>query len=329
MFVNIKAFGSSGSLVHEINPYDDAAGTLKGMPASPVLGANEAFVGELVYEVHSKSSLTGEDHSFHFVLADGSSKDNRIPPKGFDKLGAAARFAEPVDAATGLPDPGFFSDAEYAGGYDEQQISIAPGAAYVSITLYYQGTSREYIEFLRDEINGSGATLSSPTPSGEAEAYVVQTDPFFSQLKAWGTTIWDLWYHNHGLDGSGLAVPGIVPFAMATATVGSPPAPACDTPAAPADLVANAGKRRIDLTWNAVAPAPSGGYRVFYDLAGKAQFLGATVTTSYTDSGLKPDTEFCYAVRAWNDCDADGVFADTVDRESDSSTVSCATPTRR
>ena len=131
MFVNIKAFGSSGSLVHEINPYDDAAGTLKGMPASPVLGANEAFVGELVYEVHSKSSLTGEDHSFHFVLADGSSKDNRIPPKGFDKLGAAARFAEPVDAATGLPDPGFFSDAEYAGGYDEQQISSAPGAASV------------------------------------------------------------------------------------------------------------------------------------------------------------------------------------------------------
>ena len=43
-------------------------------------------------------------------------------------------------------------------------------------------TSREYIEFLRDQIKGVATTLP---PS----AYVIQTDPFFAQLKAWGDTI--------------------------------------------------------------------------------------------------------------------------------------------
>ena len=32
--------------------------------------------------------------------------------------------------------------------------------------------------------------------------------------KVWGNTIWELWEHNHGLDGSGTAVPGIVPVVM-------------------------------------------------------------------------------------------------------------------
>ena len=52
--------------------------------------------------------------------------------------------------------------------------------------------------------------------------------PFFSKLKAWGNTIWDLWYHNHGLDGSGISVACIVPYQMTQATWGteSEPCPA-------------------------------------------------------------------------------------------------------
>ena len=120
---------------------------------------------------------------------------------------------------THLTDPGYFTAAEYAGGYDEQVVPVIPGAARVEATLYYQGTSREFVEFLRDEINGTGNTLSSPTPSGEAVAYIAQTDPFFSGLKAWGNTIWELWEHNHGLDGSSTSVPGIVPVEMTSVSV--------------------------------------------------------------------------------------------------------------
>ena len=71
------------TLLHEINPYDPNAGTLKGLsgsPNSPPLGPGEAHDDALVYEAHSQSTLTGEDHTFHFVLATGVHKDNRIPP---------------------------------------------------------------------------------------------------------------------------------------------------------------------------------------------------------------------------------------------------------
>jgi hypothetical protein len=219
MFLNVRAYDASDALIYEVNPYDIQAGTLKSMPASPTLAANEVFVDELVYESHPSSTLTGEAHTFHFVLADGRSKDNRIPPRGFDIAGAAARHSEPVNPATGLTDPGYFTTAEYAGGYDDTTVNLVPGATRVDVTLYYQGTSREFVEFLRDEINGSGGTLSSPTPSGEPVAYIAQTDPFFSKVKAWGNTIWELWRHNHGLDGSGNAVPGIVPVVMTSSSV--------------------------------------------------------------------------------------------------------------
>jgi len=225
MFANIKAYGN-GKLVREVNPYDYTVGTLKGLPhsfASPALAPAEIYSDRLVYEVHPASGLTGEDETFHFVLATGRYKDNRIPPKGFDISKASQRLCEPV--WHGHSEPGYFTAEEYAGGYDRIDINIPADAEYVAVKLYYQGTSREYIEFLRDEINGTADTLSSPTPSGEPHAYVIQTDPFFSRLKAWGNTIWDLWYHNHSLDGGGRAVDGIVPFLMAQASWGTEPSP--------------------------------------------------------------------------------------------------------
>lgn len=232
MFLNIRAYDASNVLLYEVNPYDYVNGTLKGFPGAVPLSANETYADELVYEVHSSSSLTGEQHTFHFVLADGRSKDNRIPPKGFDKAAAVARLSEPVNPLTHLPDVGYFSDAEYAGGYDDQTITIASNATLVTVSLYYQGTSREYVAFLRDEINGTGNTLPGMGAGGDP-AYLIQSDPFFAQLKAWGDTIWDLWFHNHGLDGSGADVAGIVPYKMAEASFGEPPPPACETSSAP------------------------------------------------------------------------------------------------
>ncbi|AQT69681.1 hypothetical protein STSP2_02876 [Anaerohalosphaera lusitana] len=218
MFVNIRAYRGE-ELLYEVNPYDYSVGTLKGLAksnSSPALGEGEAYSDVLVYEVHPSSDLTGEDETFHFVLATGRYKDNRIPPKGFDISAAGERLSRPV--WHGVVDEGYFTAKEYAGGYDQVDMHIAKWADKVEVSVYYQGTSREYVEFLRDEINGSD-TLSSPSPSGTGDAYVIQTDPFFAKLRAWGDTIWDLWYHNHGLDGSGAAVPGIVPYEMASAEV--------------------------------------------------------------------------------------------------------------
>jgi hypothetical protein len=202
MFVNIKAWNGP-TLIHEVNPYDPNVGTLKGLTgtlSSPALGPNESYADEIVYEAHTSSSLTGEAETFHFVLA--------------------------TDRYKGVSDLNYFTTAEYAGGYDEVTLSLPAGADHVDITLYYQTTSREYMEFLRDEINGTqNLTLSSPTPAGQPDAYIAQTDTWFTQLKAWGNTIWQLWDHNKNL-------PGAAPVQMSDvdATIVAAPAVAGQLP---------------------------------------------------------------------------------------------------
>jgi hypothetical protein len=324
MFVNIKAYDASGDLIYEVNPYDAAAGTLKGLsypylgrglPDPQALGVDEEYVDQLVYEMEpsSSSDLTNEQKTFHFALATGRYKDNRIPPKGFDITNAADRLSVPV--WEGVDSPGYFDDEEYAGGYDAVSVDTIPsGAANVEVNLYYQTTSREYVEFLRDEILGNDSTgnltLSSATPSGEQhDAYVAQTDPFFARLKAWGDTIWQLWTHN-------MDVEGAAPFLMASASTGDAGGCGLDAPTLNG---ATAGNGEVTLDWSSLQEAT--GYKVYYDQAGKAQLVAdAGNTTTYTDTG-NPDTpltngqEYCYKVTAYD-----------ATCESSPSNILCATP---
>jgi hypothetical protein len=327
MFVNVKAY-AGGSLIYEVNPYDAGAGTLKGLTypydanalrapcdlgfgydlatsSCVALDYPEVPVDELVYEMKpSSKDLTGEDKTFHFALATGRYKDNRIPPKGFDIGGAAARLSVPV--WHGAEDANYFTAPEYAGGYDEVSLTIASGADHVEVNLYYQTTSREYIEFLRDEINGTGnLTLSSPGAGGDA-AYIVQTDPFFDGLAAWGDTIWDLWTHNMNVDGA-------TPFLMTQVAVGG--SPSCDAPT-PTLLSATPGHSEVALAWTNESANGATGYNVYYDQAGKAQLVAdAGNGTTYVDSGLTNGQEYCYKVTAYdNTC------------ESGYTNLECATP---
>ncbi len=329
MFLNIKAY-SGGTLVEEINPYDDTAGTLKGLDAlhyeydgqgdvanPAALAAHERYDDALVYQMEPTSELTGETHTFHFALATGRHKDNRIPPKGFRIEEADARLCTPV-----FPDGGSYTAAEYAGGYDQVTVTLPVETDAVVVGLYYQTVSREYVEFLRDEINGDASTLTG-TGAGGDPAYIAQTDPFFSQLKAWGNTIWDLWVYNRD-------VTTAAPFLMASASYGSTagPAPECTEPGTPTGLTATTQKgKKIELNWQAGAPAPQlGGYNIYYDQSGKMSYVDSVdpSTTSYTDTGLSRNTTYCYVVTAWEDCDESGGFTPGTDIESDPTEVVCA-----
>jgi hypothetical protein len=212
MFLNVKAYAND-ELIHEINPYDYDVGTLKGLEhsqSSPELSEWEAYEDELVYEVHQGSTLLGVDETFHMALATHRYKDNRILPKGFRVTDAAERLCEPV--WHGVSDTNFhssgnyFTQAEYEGGYDEVTVELPAGTERIEAGLYYQTTSREFIEFLRDEINGTNKTLSG-TGAGGDPPYIAQTNDFFSALAAWGDTIWDLWEHN-------MNEPGAAPVLM-------------------------------------------------------------------------------------------------------------------
>lgn len=333
MFVNIRACSSDpcdgNNTIYEVNPYDTLAGTLKGLhynyqpdpleivtPAPDPLGPNEVYVDELVYETHPSSSLTGEHETFHFALATDRYKDNRIPPKGFRIADAAERLSIP--RWHGDPAPNYFTAEEYAGGYDDVSVSIAPNAAVVEINLFYQTTSREYIEFLRDEINGNPGNLTLPDPDPNTqinEAYIVQSDPWFGQLAAWGDTIWDLWTHNRDVT---TAAPYLMTQAFA---VGAAPC----TPPVPTLSSAVPASQQVALEWSdehSADPAVHG-YNLYYDQAGKAQLvaqLGNVIM--YTDTGLTNNTEYCYKVTSFYDCDEDL----TPETESGFSNILCATP---
>ena len=84
--------------------------------------------------------------SFHFVLSDTIYKDNRIPPRGFTNAAFEDIQSQPVGYS--------YADGQY---WDETTYTIPGGETPDSVvaTLFYQTTSREYIEFLRDENNSS------------------------------------------------------------------------------------------------------------------------------------------------------------------------------
>jgi len=300
MFVNIKAYSNGGTnLIYEVNPYNYAAGTLDGLdvvyntdtsvlpaPKTSAQLVNAEHEDELVYEM--RPAANGEE-TFHFVLADSRYKDNRIPPRGFRVSEATARLSEPV--WDGAPAPNYYTSQEYAGGYDAVTVDLPPGADYVEVNLYYQTTSREYIEFLRDEI--------SNTPN-------IQSSGFFDQLRAWGPTIWQLWLHNMNVDGA-------KPFLMTQGTWGTGPT-ACSIQA-PTLSTATPSSNQVSLNWSTVSGAT--GYKVYYDQAGKSQLITDTGnTTTYTDKNLTNGSEYCYKVTAYD-----------ATCESTYSNVQCATPT--
>jgi len=74
--------------------------------------------------------------------------------------------------ATDTLSSSFTRDYGFSSAMYDVSLTVVGGVDRIQVKLYYQTTSREYVEFLGDEINGTGGTLSSPTPSGEAEAYI-------------------------------------------------------------------------------------------------------------------------------------------------------------
>ncbi len=150
MWISVTARDANGAVVYQSAPYDTATG---------VLGLDAAA---RVYEMHLgiSSALAGvlglaAGPSFHFTLNDSVYKDNRIPPTGFTNSAYDAFGGKPVDHT--LPEP------RYADGqnWDVASYALPATARAVSATLWYQTTSKDYIEFLRDQntTNSAGQAM--------------------------------------------------------------------------------------------------------------------------------------------------------------------------
>jgi hypothetical protein len=325
MWLNIKWYDGSGNLLREDGTYGDLNVTLDGLPkvVKTILDPNariyeshyamtQAWATQLinmgkdpglplsfnrVSGVVTKTlgqlaeQAAGTYHeTFHFVLNNHVAKDNRIPTYGMTYAEARKRNALPVPATQ-------YGSPAVGGTYnhwDTVALNPSAGAAYADIRLMYQPTSWEYIQFLYLANTGQNAFLANEG---------------VNLLNAWLNT--------------GMAEP----IAMASTTWGTAPAPPCTTPASPQNLLAKPAKKAITLSWAAGAPAPTAGYRIYYNQSGKLQFrAGVPATTlTYKDSGLTSRTTYTYVVTGWNDCNGNGTFDVGVDTESPVSSLASAT----
>jgi hypothetical protein len=135
MWINVRFYNESVELIGESAVYDSSTGYLDK--------DEEAKVYEIKPGLdHITAPLVGVDEgpSFHFVLNNKVFKDNRIPPQGFTNAAFEEFGGAPADYS--------YADGQF---WDDTYYNIPQDAASVVVSLYYQSTSKEFIEFLRDE----------------------------------------------------------------------------------------------------------------------------------------------------------------------------------
>lgn len=133
MWVNVKFYNGNSQLIAERGAYN---------PSTAVLTSADTKVYEAHLGVDAPvAALTGltAGPTFHFAVNNKVYFDNRIPPMGFTNASFAALQAAPV-AYT-------YADGQY---WDDTLYAIPPLAQAATVSVYYQTTSKEYIEFLRD-----------------------------------------------------------------------------------------------------------------------------------------------------------------------------------
>lgn len=170
MWLNVRFYDDNLELVGESAAYDGATAVLDTSGSAKVYEAKPGLD-----ELTAPLVGTTPGPSFHFVLNNRIFKDNRIPPRGFNNSDFAEFGGSPVGHT--------YADGQY---WDETLYDIPAGATSAHVTLYYQSTSRDYVEFLRDEntTNSKGQELydlwvahgMSP-PEFMAEQVVIITPP--------------------------------------------------------------------------------------------------------------------------------------------------------
>ena len=145
MWLNVQFLDRRGAVIAEAGKYGNQADTLKGKAVNvPTLIDHE---GTTVYEaVPGISPAMAEKFnvepgpSFHFALNDVITKDNRIPPKGFNNETYREHLCEPVGIR--------YEDGQH---WHDARFTLPPNTSRVRIRLMYQSMSWEYLKFLVEE----------------------------------------------------------------------------------------------------------------------------------------------------------------------------------
>jgi len=153
-WLNVKFFDSANTIIGEAGEYDTVTATLNGA-TTKVYQAKHGLGPDI-------AATTGlpAGPSFHLALNNKVYFDNRIPPRGWTFAAYESVGAAPV-AAT-------YADGQY---WDETQFTAPPGTTRAEVRMFHQTSSKEYMEFIRDE------DITIP----------------FDRPVPWGTLVYDQW----------------------------------------------------------------------------------------------------------------------------------------
>lgn len=133
MWINVQYLDANCNVVDERGAYD-------------FVNASLDEVTTKVYEIElgldaTAAAATGapQGEGQHYMLSNVIEKDNRIPPRGFTNAGFEAVQAHPVGAT--------YADGQY---WDDTVYTVPASAVSARVRLYYQTTSKDWVEFLRD-----------------------------------------------------------------------------------------------------------------------------------------------------------------------------------
>ena len=200
MWLNLQVTDANGGLVFESAAYDAASGLLSVDPQARVYETQQG-----IWNQNGDGQCDVEDSGgtamFHSVLNDCIAKDSRIPPLGFQPATASdpeGYDTRPVGAITypeTSPGSGIlvnYDTADYA-------LSVPAGTVgplTVSARLYNQTTSKDYVEFLRDQAAQNNFPSENLMCSGGADR------PFTvgPQGRTRGEFAYELWNNPTSLD---------------------------------------------------------------------------------------------------------------------------------
>ena len=149
MWLNLRAFDAANGLLYESGVYTAATAVLDTHnPSTKVYETKLGITPELAALLNRPDISAGE--SFHFVLNNTILKDNRIPPRGYTISAFDQPGLRPVGAT--------YADGQY---WDDTQYVLPLNTQRVEARLYYQTSSKEYIDFLRTNGGADGATLGT------------------------------------------------------------------------------------------------------------------------------------------------------------------------
>lgn len=141
IWLNVRAFNRDSLLVYESGAYNPVTALLThdaDLKVYEIKPGLSPLVASVVQQPPGPS--------FHFTQNDTIYSDNRIPPRGFTNAAFHSIHSPPVGV--------LYADGQH---WDDSAYILPASAVRVDVALYYQTTSREYMDFLRDENHSNTA----------------------------------------------------------------------------------------------------------------------------------------------------------------------------